>query len=492
MQSPSASPSAPRIAIVGSGFSGLCLGIQLKKLGINSFTIFEKESRLGGTWRDNDYPGSACDLPAIAYCFSFEQKSDWSRKWPPQSEILAYMEHCARKYGLLPHIRFGAEIAGARFDEREGVWRVRTAKGEEIVADVLVCGVGQLNRPFTPKLPGVEQYRGVAFHSARWRHDVDLAGKNVAVIGNAASAIQFIPQIAPRVKHLTILQRSANWMMPRNDRAYTEEEKTRFARYPVLARLYRWWIWGLYESAFPVFLRNATMSGKVERLAREHIRSVVRDPKLQQVLVPDYPVGGKRLLVSDDYYQTLNRENVELVTAGIDRIAEDGVVTKDGRSIPADVLIYGTGFESTSFLAPMEIVGLGGRALHDEWKSGAHAYRGITVADFPNLFLMYGPNTNLGHNSILFMIECQTHYILDCLRQMQERGLRWIAPRRDVMEAYDARVQRELQRTAWAATGKSWYKTEDGRITNNWSGSTIRYWWNTRRANLADYLQRAR
>jgi cation diffusion facilitator CzcD-associated flavoprotein CzcO len=312
------------------------------------------------------------------------------------------------------------------------------------------------------------------------------------VIGNAASAIQFIPKVAPRVKQLTIFQRSANWMLPRNDRPYRAEEHQRFARYPFLARLYRWWIWGLYESGFPVFLRNGRMSRKVEQLARQHIRSVVRDPKLQAALVPDYPVGGKRLLISDDYYQSLNRENVEVVTAGIDHLSEDGVVTKDGRSIPADVVIYGTGFESTSFLAPMEIHGLGGRALQDEWKGGAHAYRGITVSDFPNLFLMYGPNTNLGHNSIIFMIECQTDYILDCLRQMQERGIRCIDPRREVMEAYDARVQRELQRTAWAATGKSWYKTEDGRITNNWSGSTIRYWWNTRRADLSAYRQRVR
>ena len=233
------------------------------------------------------------------------------------------------------------------------------------------------------------------------------------------------------------------------------------------------------------------MSRKVEQLARAHIRSVVRDPALQKVLVPDYPVGGKRLLISDDYYQTLNRENVEVVTDPIDHLTEDAIVTRTGRRVPADVVIYGTGFESTSFLAPMEIEGLGGRSLHDEWKGGAHAYRGITVAGFPNLFLLYGPNTNLGHNSIIFMIECQVGYLLDCLRQMRERGIRWIDPRREVMEAWDARVQRELRRTAWAATGKSWYKTEDGRITNNWSGSTIRYWWNTRRADLGAYRQRA-
>lgn len=477
----------PRIAIIGSGFSGLCLGIRLLRLGIDSFTIFEKAERLGGTWRDNDYPGAACDLPAIAYCFSFEQKADWSRKWPPQAEILAYMEHCAGKYGLGPHLRFGAEVTGARFDEGEDVWRIRLASGEEVVADVLVCGVGQLNRPFTPKIPGQERFRGVAFHSARWRHDVDLDGLEVAVIGNAASAIQFIPQIAPRVRRLTIFQRSANWMLPRNDRFYREDEKRRFRRWPWLARLYRWWIWALFESGFPVFLRNPWMSRKVEERAREHIVSVVRDPDLRRALVPDYPVGGKRILISDDYYQTLNRDNVHVETAGIDHLAEDAVVTRDGRSVRADVVIHATGFESTSFLAPMEIQGLGGRSLGDDWKDGARAYKGITVAGFPNLFLMYGPNTNLGHNSIIFMIECQATYILDCLRQMRARGLRVIDLRPQVMAAFDARTQRELQRTVWAVTGKSWYKNEDGRITNNWSGTTLRYWWSTRRANLSDY-----
>jgi len=276
-------------------------------------------------------------------------------------------------------------------------------------------------------------------------------------------------------------------MLPRNDRFYREDEKRRFRRWPWLARLYRWWIWALFESGFPVFLRNPWMSRKIEERAREHIVSVVRDPDLQRALVPDYPVGGKRILISDDYYQTLNRDNVRVETAGIDHLSEDAVATKDGRSVPADVVIYATGFESTSFLAPMQIQGLGGRSLGDDWKDGARAYKGITVAGFPNLFLMYGPNTNLGHNSIIFMIECQATYILDCLRQMRARGLRVIDPRPQVMAAFDARIQRELERTVWAATGKSWYKNEDGRITNNWSGTTLRYWWNTRRADLSDY-----
>lgn len=476
-----------RIAIIGSGFSGLCLGIQLKRAGIHSFTIFEKAAQLGGTWRDNTYPGAACDVPGFAYCFSFEQKADWSRKWAPQAEILEYMEHCARQYGLMPHIRFKTEIAGARFDAEQGKWNLRSAAGEEIAADVLVSAVGQLNRPFVPHIPGLDRFRGKAFHSARWDHDYALAGKTVAVVGNAASAIQFVPQIAPIVRQLYVFQRSANWMLPRGDRAYSEREKRRFARYPLLARLYRCWIWLQYEMQWPLFRRNRFVAKHVTRLAEESMCEHVTDPGLRDVLTPDYPIGGKRILISDDYYQSLGRENVGLVTSDIDRLTESAVVTRDGKTRPVDAVILATGFESTSFLAPMEIEGLNGRSLQVEWNEGARAFLGITVAGFPNLFLTYGPNTNLGHNSIIFMIECQVRYIIDCVEQLVARDLKHMDLRRDVMEAYNARLQEELRATVWAATGKSWYKTADGTITNNWSGSTVRYWWRTRKADLGVY-----
>ena len=481
-----------RIAIIGSGFAGLCLAIQLKKRGVDSFTIFEKAGRIGGTWRDNTYPGACCDVPAFSYCFSFEQKTDWSRKWAPQSEILEYMESCARKYDLARHIRFNTEIAGARWDADESVWRLKTAAGEEIVADVLVSGVGQLNRPSIPKIEGLENFKGVSFHSARWRHDVDLSGRNVAVIGNAASAIQFIPVIAPKVRRLSIFQRSANWMVERGDRAYTEAEKERFTRHRILALAYRWLIYFQHEINWPIFRRVKFFVERTQKMCEQYRRTTLKDPALQESQLPDYPFGGKRMLISDDYFPALNRENVEVVLGGIERVTENAIVTKDGRTVPADVIVLATGFQSTSFLAPMAINGVGGRSLNDEWHGAARAYLGITVAGFPNLFLMYGPNTNLGHNSIIFMIECQTNYILGCLEQMDSRGLASIELSRDVMESFDTRVQRELQRTVWAATGKSWYKTDDGRITNNWSGSTIRYWWEARHADLSLYHQKAR
>ncbi|HWN58735.1 MAG TPA: NAD(P)/FAD-dependent oxidoreductase, partial [Methylomirabilota bacterium] len=332
----------------------------------------------------------------------------------------------------------------------------------------------------------------VSFHSARWRHDVDLTGRDVAVIGNAASAIQFIPVIAPKVRRLSIFQRSANWMVERGDRAYTEAEKERFTRHRILALAYRWLIYFQHEINWPIFRRVKFFVERTQKMCEQYRRSTLKDTKLQESQLPDYPFGGKRMLISDDYFPALNRENVEVVLGGIDRVSENALVTKDGRTIPADVIVLATGFQSTSFLAPMAINGVGGRSLNDEWNGAARAYLGITVAGFPNLFLMYGPNTNLGHNSIIFMIECQANYILGCLEQMDSRGLASIELSRDVMESFDTRVQRELQRTVWAATGKSWYKTEDGRITNNWSGSTIRYWWETRHADLSLYHQRVR
>ncbi len=481
-----------RIVIIGSGFSGIGLGIQLKRAGIESFTILEKGERVGGTWRDNTYPGAACDTPAFSYCFSFEQKTDWSRKWSPQSEILGYLEHCTEKYGLRPHIRFGTEVAGARFDADACLWRIRTRSGEEIEAEVLVSSVGQLNRPSIPDVPGLDRFRGPCFHSARWEHGVELEGRRVAVIGNAASAIQFVPQIAPRVKQLTIFQRSPNWMLPRGDRAYSEAEKRRYGRFPWLARLYRWRIWLGHDVWYPVFRGNAFLSRRFAGLAEKSMRAQVRDPALQEKLVPDYPIGGKRILISDDYYQALDRDDVEVVTSGIDHLSEDAVVARDGTRYPVDAVILATGFESTSFLAPMEITGTGGRSLQEEWRDGARAYLGMTVPGFPNFFMTYGPNTNLGHNSIVFMIECQARYIVDCVRAIVARDLAYIELHREAFEAYNERLQEELSRTVWAATGKSWYKTEAGLITNNWSGTTARYWWATRKADLGRFHLEAR
>lgn len=472
---------------MGSGFSGICLGIRLKQAGIHSFTILEKEEQLGGTWRDNAYPGAACDVPSFSYCFSFHQKVDWSRKWAPQDEILDYMTECARTHGLLPHIRFGVEVAEAAFDGKSATWTVRSTDGKRWTAELLVSAVGQLNRPHHPSFPGLEQFAGTWFHSARWRHDHDLAGRRVAVVGTAASAVQIVPRIAPAVRRLHVFQRSPNWMLPKNDRAYTELEKALFRRVPGLARLYRWTIWARHEVGFPAFRGNRLLSRWATRRVMDHLQEQVPDPALRQALIPSYPVGAKRILLSDDYYPALQHDNVRLVTAPIERVEPDAVVTADGSRHQVDTIIFATGFESTSFLVPMRIVGTTGESIHEVWRDGAEAYLGMTVAGFPNFFMMYGPNTNLGHNSIIFMIECQARYIVDCTRRMIRDGLASLEVRRGAMEAFNARLRAELDRTVWADATSSWYKTPSGRITNNWSGTTIEYWWRTRRAALRDY-----
>ena len=326
-------PPDRRVLIVGSGFSGLCLGIHLKRAGIENFTLLEKSDRIGGTWRENTYPGAACDVPAFLYSFSFEPKPDWSRKWAHQDEILAYMEHCFDAYAIREHVRFGFEVEHARFDEDAGVWHVRSTQGERLQAEILVSGVGQLSRPHTPDLPGLDSFEGTRFHSAQWNHEIPLEGKRIAVIGNAASAVQFVPEIAKRAEHVSVFQRSANWIFPKDDKLYSQAEKERYARHPWLAKLYRWWIWLSFEARFPLFLGNTGFRKRLEDFARGPI-DAIPDAKLREALIPDYPIGGKRILTSDDYYATLCMNHVELVTAGIDRITPKESSTSRGRNTP--------------------------------------------------------------------------------------------------------------------------------------------------------------
>lgn len=477
-----------RILIIGSGFGGLGLAIRLKRAGIDGFTILEQADTLGGTWRDNSYPGAACDVPSMLYCLSYDQKVDWTRKWSGQAEIREYMEASARRNGILPHVRFGVRVAGARFDEAAGTWTVRSAGGEELVADVLVSAVGQLHRPHVPAIPGLDEFRGTQFHSARWNHDVDLAGQRIGVIGNAASAIQFIPAVAPAARRLTIFQRSANWMIPRGDRAYTAPEQWLFAHVPGVAALYRWWLWLRAELfLYPVMRRRPWASRAITEQCRKHIDATVADPALRAALTPDYPVGGKRILIADDFYPTLNRDTVEVVTSPVARVTADGVVTADGRQHPLDVLVLATGFRTNPFLASLRIEGIGGRTLEQDWAHGARAYYGITVAGYPNFFMLYGPNTNLGHNSIIFMMECQITYILGALEALRREDLRYLDLQPVVMEAFNAELRAALRDSAWAAAGDSWYKDAEGHITNNWPWSTFVYWLRTRTFDRAAY-----
>ena len=478
-----------RIAVIGAGHSGLCMGMRLKQAGQHDFVILEKAATLGGTWRDNTYPGASCDAPSFLYSFSFAQKTDWSRRFAWQPELLGYSTELAIRHGLLPHCRFNAEVSAASYDDAAGTWTLTCTDGSSIVADFVVAGVGQLNRPSTPQIPGQAEFTGPQFHSAQWNHGVDLAGKRIAVIGNAASAVQFVPQIAPLAAQLTVFQRSANWLLPRKDRLYAPRTQRLLTRYPALAKLYhdvQWFFFGELQLT-PLMKQVRPVQALARWKSLAHLRRQVRDPALRAKLVPQFPIGAKRVLFNDDYYPTLTRPNVALVTDAIERIEPDGVRTGTGTLHAADVIIYATGFKSTDFLAPMRITGRDGLDLRQEWSRGARAYLGVTVSGFPNFFMLYGPNTNLGHNSILVMIEAQVGYILDVLEQMRARGLRRIDVKRDVLEAYNHSLQQDLARSVWAATGASWYKLADGTITNNWPHSTIRYQRLLRSARLEDF-----
>ena len=475
------------VAVVGFGFAGLCLGMQLKRAGFDRFTIFEKGPTLGGTWRDNRYPGAACDIPSRLYSFSFESDEDWSRKWAPQREILAYMQRCAKKYDLLRHVCFGVEIAGARFDATAGLWQLETTAGEPFAARVLVTAVGQLARPAVPAIEGLDLFRGRSFHSAGWPEGETLEGKRVAVVGNAASAVQLVPEIARRAERLYVLQRSPNWVLPKPNREYTGMERRIFQWAPSVARIERWWTWGLCEARFLGIKGNPIASAIARHIAKRHLEQQVADPALRRQLTPDYPIGAKRILLTSDYYPALQRPNVRLVTDPIGRAEQGGLVTAAGERIDLDTIVFATGFKSTEFLAPMRIEGPTGVTLDEAWRDGPEAYLGLSVAGFPNLFVTYGPNTNLGHNSILFMLECQTRYIVDCLGAMVAQDLASIDVLPEVQAAYNVEIQAALAQTAWAQVEKSWYKNERGRIVNNWPYTTARYFLRTRRVDLGLY-----
>jgi cation diffusion facilitator CzcD-associated flavoprotein CzcO len=475
------------IAIIGAGVSGLCTAIQLRKAGISSFTILEKSHAVGGTWNDNTYPGASCDVPSHLYSFSFEPNPDWSRAFSPQPEIQRYLHACAEKYGIPSHIRFGTEVASATFDESRGQWRIRLTNGEEVVADAIVSGMGQLNRPHFPEIPGLADFEGQSFHSARWNHDCDVAGKDVAVVGNGASAIQFIPEIAKTAAKVSIYQRSANWIIPRNDRQFSRGQREFFRRHPAAVRALRWFIWFMLETRFFAFIRESWFSKRMTKIATDYLHEVIQDPSLRAKLTPDYAIGCKRILISDDYYQALVRPNVEVVTDGIARIERDGLVTADGTKRRADVIVFATGFETTTFLAPLAIEGRRGAKLDFVWRDGAEGHLGICVPGFPNFFMLYGPNTNLGHNSIIFMIECQVNYVVRCLEELARRDARFMDVRSDVTERFNAELQRKLAKTAWVADCASWYKNEAGKVVNNWSGFTTDYWFRTRRPRASDF-----
>jgi cation diffusion facilitator CzcD-associated flavoprotein CzcO len=477
--------SPHRVVIIGAGFGGIGMAVALKRAGIEDFLVIEQAEDIGGTWRDNTYPGICCDVPCNLYSFS-DRPWRWSRRFPPQPEILAYLQAICAERGVLPHLRFGSGVKAAEFDEQHAVWRLTLDDGSAIRAAAVVSAVGQLGRPSLPDIDGREDFAGRSWHSARWDHSTSLAGRRVAVVGTGASAIQFVPEIAKTAVQVDIYQRSAPYILPKNDRPYGPAEQHLFEWLPIIRKADRLRIFLYGELLTSGFVVSPKLLAAPMAMWRRQLR-VIADPALRRKCTPDYVMGCKRVLFSNDWYPTLTRRGVELITDPIKRIAPDGVVTTAGDHRPADVIIYSTGFRTLDFLAPMSVTGLGGRRLHDEWRAGAEAYLGITVSGFPNLFLLYGPHTNLGGNSIIYMLEGQIGYVLGALRTLDENRLGWLDVRPEVQRAFSAWVQQASSTSVWESGCHSWYTNAAGRNINNWPVQTFVYRHRVRHFDAASY-----
>lgn len=476
------------VVIVGAGFGGLCMAIKLLEEGIRDFVILEKGDDVGGTWRDNNYPGAACDVQSHFYSYSFEPKPDWSERYAGWREIQKYILDVTERRGLRPHIRFGEHVDSAHFDPASGVWVVGTKSGASFAANHLVLASGPLHVPHYPAIPGLADFRGKVFHSARWDHDYDLAGKHVASIGTGGSAIQYCPAVAPRAGRLHVFQRTPAWVIPRDTRSYSTRTQRRYARFPWLRKLHRARLYWTNESRL-VGLLHPSLTRLPGAIARRHLRRSVKDPALVAALTPDYTFGCKRVLISNDWYPMFNRPNVELVTAGIREVREHAIVTEDGVERPVDAIILGTGFvvDPRNYMRGFPVTGLPGHTLAEDWKNGAEAYYGVNVSGFPNLHQLVGPGTALGHNSIIFMIEAQVRYVIECMRELRRRGADWLDVRPEVQRAYNERLQAALEGTVWTSGCTSWYQQSDGRNFTIWPWSTVRYWLETRRVAAEDY-----
>lgn len=484
--------TAPRsdfpIAILGAGFAGIGMAIQLKKAGIDSFTIFERASEIGGTWRDNTYPGAACDVPSHAYSLSFEQNPAWTHRYSPSQEIQDYLLGITDKWKLREHLRLRTEIIEARFDEARGVWILGTDEGDTFTARVVVSGVGGLVDPALPDLEGLPSFRGELFHTARWNHDYELGGKRVGVIGTGASAIQVIPEIAPRVASLTVFQRTPSWVLPKRDGPVPPARRARYRRFPWLQKAARTLLFWRHEARAIAFTRLPWLLPALRPLLLWPMRRQVRDATLRTQLTPAYSLGCKRVLLSNDFYPTLGRDNVRLVTDAIAEITPRGALTASGEDLAFDVLIACTGFHAAEAGAPFPVTGRGGRGLDAAWGDAATAYLGTTVHGFPNLFLMSGPNTGLGHNSVIGIIEAQATYVLDALATLSQRPGQAFDVRADVQRDYNTWLQSRLANTVWNTGGcASWYLTRAGINTTLWPGFSMGFAWRLRRFDAGDY-----
>ncbi len=485
-------PDAPEpdeavdVAIVGAGFGGLGMAARLRREGTRSFVVIDGGDGIGGTWRDNTYPGAACDVPSTLYSFSFFP-STWPRRFSGQRDILAYLERLVDEHGLGPFLRMGARVERMDFDEGSARWHLRLDDRRLVSARAVVSAVGQLNRPAVPDIEGVERFAGPSWHSARWDHSVDLAGKRVAVVGTGASAVQFVPEVAKVAARTVVFQRSAPYVLPKMDRPYSRLERAVHERVRAVQLADRLRVYLTGETLGLGIVRSRRLLAALTALWRRSMHAQVADPQLRLACEPDYVMGCKRVLFSNDWYRTLARPDVDLVTDPVAEVTATGVRTVSGREEQVDAIIFGTGFATSDVLAPVEVTGLGGRSLREEWSDGASAHLGVTVSGYPNLFLLYGPNTNLGSNSIVFMLEAQIGYVLGALQALDRERLAWVDVRADVQRRFAAWVDATSRRTAWTSGCHSWYTTTDGRNTNNWPSFTFVYRWRLRRFDLLDH-----
>ncbi len=482
-----------RIAIIGAGLGGLIAAIKLQEAGHTDIRIYDRNDKVGGTWAENQYPGSQCDVPILLYQLSFAPSFMWSRLFATAPEIQRYCEEITDRYGLRDKIHLSEPVNAARWNGSSKTWQLETAKGEKWEADVLIGALGQLNRPQWPDIPGRDSFAGATMHSARWDHRVDFTGKRVAVVGSAASAVQIVPELAKKVAHLSVFQRTPNWLLPRNDRPVPPEEMMLMATDMAKAmeindttrRL-------IYENAdhffWQVFQWTAPGRAAYTKISLNHLEAQVEDPELREKLTPQYPIGCKRVLFCDDYYPALQKPNVELVTDGIEQIVPQGIVTGAGRLRKFDIIVYATGFETTEWKWSVDIAGVNGVHLNQVWAEAPEAYLGIGVAGFPNLFVMYGPNTNLGHNSITFMLERQAEYVVKALQALDGAGAQAMAPSQQAQAGFNEQLQKDLANTVWAdPTAINWYRNAQGRITQNWSSHTRDYAAATANVKLEDF-----
>ncbi|MEU4111190.1 NAD(P)/FAD-dependent oxidoreductase [Streptomyces sp. NPDC027717] len=477
-----------RVAVIGSGFGGLGAAVRLRREGITDFVVLERAGSVGGTWRDNSYPGCACDVPSHLYSFSFAPNPDWPRTFSGQEHIQAYLERVADDFGLRPHLRFDSEVKLMTWDAENLRWNIETASGS-LTADVVVSATGPLSDPKIPAVPGLDSFPGRVFHSARWDHDYDLRGKRVAMVGTGASAIQIVPSIQPEVRSLTVFQRTPPWVMPRMDRAIGTAERRLHQALPFTARLRRGLLWGIRELQVQAFTKHPDELGLVERLAKRNMARAIKDPALRAKLTPDYRIGCKRILLSSAYYPALAQPNVDVVASGVSEIRGSTVVAADGTETEVDAIIFGTGFHVTDMPIAERVVGAGGVTLAEAWKGGMAALRGGSAAGFPNWLSVIGPNTGLGNSSMILMIESQLNYLADYMRQLDTLGGRTALDARPAaVDRWNRRVQERMKRTVWNTGGcTSWYLDASGRNTTVWPGTTTEFRQATRRVDLTEY-----